>query len=108
MRRVKLVLAVAAAMAIMMVAFAAPAMAKGHGNDNDSQLDRQDIRLDKQLLNDRDDFEFNHFNRFEFNDNSDFFTFGVPFFFVNDFGFENSCPFAGDTEGIVNEFDCFD
>jgi hypothetical protein len=32
--------------------------------------------------------------------------FGVPFYF-HGFGFGN-CPFAGNTEGPVNTFDCFD
>ena len=52
-------------------------------------------------------FNDNHF----FNDSHDNFRhdffFDQPFFF-NDFGFDNDCPFAGDFEGPVNEFDCFD
>jgi hypothetical protein len=66
MKNIKLVLAVAS-MAMLLVAFAAPAMAKGNGhnnNGNDSQLDRQDIRLDNQLLNNG----FDNFNRFDDND----------------------------------------
>ena len=52
-------------------------------------------------------FNDNHF----FNDSHDNFRhdffFDQPFFF-NDFGFDNGCPSAGDFEGPVNEFDCFD
>jgi hypothetical protein len=76
-------------MAMLFVAFAAPAMAKGNGHNNNDN-----------------DFRINHFNDFRINKVNDGFFFGEPFFLVNDFGFEN-CPFAGDTEGIVNEFDCF-
>ena len=36
------------------------------------------------------------------NDNND------NVFFVNEFGFDNSCPFANDFEGPVNVLDCFD
>ena len=89
MRRTKLVLAAAAVMVALLVAFAAPAMAKGNGhnndNGNDRQLDRQDIRLDQQLLNNRFD-HFNNFTRFDDND------FGVN-------NFNNSCfnfPFCND------------
>jgi hypothetical protein len=95
MKRIKVVLAVAS-MVVLLVAFAAPAMAKGNTNNNgnDRQLDQRDVRLDRQLLNDNNDLGFVSFE--------EPFFFGVPSFF----DFENSCPFAGDTEGIVNEFDC--
>ena len=94
MKRIKVVLAVAS-MVVLLVAFAAPAMATGNANNNnDRQLDQRDIRLDRQLLNENNDFGFASFE--------EPFFFGVPSFF----DFENSCPFAGDTEGIVNEFDC--
>ena len=99
MRRIRLVLAVAS-MAVLLVAFAAAsAMAQGNGNNNNnngshnngSQLDRQDVRLDRQILN---------------NDDNDFFDFGAPLFFSNSFGLDNSCPFWGDSVGIVNQSDC--
>jgi hypothetical protein len=95
MKRIKVVLALAS-MVVLLVAFAAPAMAKDntHNAGNDRHLDQRDIRLDRQLLNDNNDLGFVNFE--------EPFLSGAPFF-VN---FENSCPFAGDTEGIVNEFDC--
>jgi hypothetical protein len=97
MRRIRSVIAVAC-MALLLVAFAAvPAMAQGHNNNNnnggngtDRHLERQDVRLDRQLLNDNDDF----------------FVFGAPLFFSDSFGFDNSCPFLGDNGGIVNQWDC--
>jgi len=97
-RRIRLVLAVAS-MAVLLVAFAAaPAMAQGNGNNSnnngsqlDRHLDRQDVRLDRQILN---------------NDDNDFFDFGAPLFFSNSFGLDNSCPFWGDSVGIVNQSDC--
>jgi hypothetical protein len=108
MRRIRAVLAVAS-MALLLMAFAAvPAMAQGNGNtnngnnSNDRHLDRQDASLDRQLLNENNGFD----NRFGFDDNSDFFDFGVPLFFSNGFGLNDSCPFWGDTEGIVNQWDC--
>jgi hypothetical protein len=105
MRRIRAVLAVAS-MALLLMTFAAvPAMAQGNGNNNngnDRHLDRQDVRLDRQLLNENNGFD----NRFGFDDNSDFFDFGVPLFFSNGFGLDDSCPFWGDTEGIVDQWDC--
>jgi len=92
-------------MALLLMTFAAvPAMAQGNGNNNngnDRHLDRQDVRLDRQLLNDH---RFD--NRFGFDDNSDLIDFGVPLFFSNGFGLDDSCPFWGDTEGIVDQWDC--
>jgi len=69
-------------MALLLVAFAAvPAMALDNnnngGNGTDRHLDRQDIRLDRQLLNDNDYF----------------FDFGVPVFFSHSLDFDNSWPF---------------
>ena len=101
MRRIRLVLTVAS-MAVLLVAFAAaPAMAQGNGNNNngshnngsqlDRHLDRQDVRLDRQILN---------------NDDNDFFDLGAPLFFSHSFGLDNSCPFWGDSVGIVNQSDC--
>jgi hypothetical protein len=98
MRRIRSVIAVAC-MALLLVAFAAvPAMAQGHNNNNnnnggdgtDRHLERQDVRLDRQLLNDNDDF----------------FVSGAPLFFSDSLGFDNSCPFWGDNVGIVNQWDC--
>ncbi len=96
MKRIKMVLAVAS-VAVLLVAFAAPAMAQGNMNNgsNDRHLDQRDVQLDQRLLNNDDDSDFVSFE--------DPFFFGVPSFFVLD----DFCPFAGDTEGIVNEFDCF-
>jgi hypothetical protein len=99
MRRIRSVIAVAC-MALLLVAFAAaPAMAQGHNNNNnnnnggngtDRHLERQDVRLDRQLLNDNDDF----------------FVSGAPLFFSDSLGFDHSCPFWGDNVGIVNQWDC--
>ena len=81
MRRIRSVIAVAS-MALLLVAFAAvPAMAQGNnnngGNGTDRHLDRQDVRLDRQLLNGNDHF----------------FEFGAPLFFSHSLGFDNSWPF---------------
>ena len=82
MRRIRSVIAVAC-MALLLVAFAAvPAMAQDNDNNNggngtDRHLDRQDVRLDRQLLNDNDPF----------------FDFGVPLFFSHSLDFDNSWPF---------------
>ena len=82
MRRIRSVIAVAC-MALLLVAFAAvPAMAQDNDNNNggngtDRHLDRQDVRLDRQLLNDNDHF----------------FEFGVPLFFSHSLDFDNSLPF---------------
>ena len=81
MRRIRSVIAVAS-MALLLVAFAAvPAMAQDNnnngGNGTDRHLDRQDVRLDRQLLNGNDHF----------------FEFGAPLFFSHSLGFDNSWPF---------------
>jgi hypothetical protein len=87
LRRIKVVLALALALAMMVTISVAPALANNNDdkNNNDRQLDRQDIHLDKQLLNQNDGFRFN-------NDDSDFcgvcgfdnsFAFS-PFFFNDD------------------------
>ena len=81
MRRIRSVIAVAC-MALLLVAFAAvPAMAQDNnnngGNGTDRHLDRQDVRQDRQLLNDNDHL----------------FDFGVPLFFSHSLGFDNSLPF---------------
>jgi hypothetical protein len=84
MRRIKIIFAVLVAMATMLVASVAPALANDRHDDND--------------------FRFHHFNDFRFHDFDEDFLFFSPFFF----GFDNDCPFAGDFEGPVNQFDCFD
>ena len=83
MRRIRSVIAVAC-IALLLVAFAAvPAMAQDNNNNNggngtDRHLDhRQDVRLDRQLLNDNDHL----------------FEFGVPLFFSHSLDFDNSLPF---------------
>ena len=82
MRRIRSVIAVAC-IALLLVAFAAvPAMAQDNDNNNggngtDRYLDRQDVRLDRQLLNDNDHF----------------FDFGVPVFISHSLDFDNSWPF---------------
>ena len=81
MRRIRSVIAVAC-IALLLAAFAAvPAMAQDNnnngGNETDRHLDRQDVRLDRQLLNDNDHF----------------FDFGVPLFFSHSLDFDNSWPF---------------
>ena len=107
MRRIKLILAVAS-MAMMLVAFAAPAMAQGNGNNNDRHLDRQDVRLDRQLLNDND-----HQGFFGTNDDQNqidgfgFFPFADTFF-PGFFAVDQGCPFWGDTSGVVNQWDCIE
>ena len=89
MKRIKLIMAVVAVMAMMIVAAAAPAMAKGNNNnDNDRHLDRTDVRLDRELLN----------------NNFDFFPFGFE-----TFGFENEdfdfFPFDFDNNGVSFDID---
>jgi hypothetical protein len=105
MRRIKLILAVAG-MAVMLVAFAAPAMAQGNGNNNDRQLDRHDVRLDRQLLNDNDHQGFFGTD----NDRNQIDEFGFfPFadtFFPGFFAVDQGCPFWDDTSGVVNQWDC--
>ena len=82
MRRIRSVIAVAC-MALLLVAFAAvPAMAQDNNNNNGGNgtgrhLDRQDVRQDRQLLNDNDHF----------------FDFGVPVFISHSLDFDNSWPF---------------
>ena len=82
MRRIRSVIAVAC-MALLLVAFAAvPAMAQDNDNNNggngtDRHLDRQDVRQDRQLLNDNDHF----------------IDFGVPLFFSHSLDIDNSLPF---------------
>ena len=82
MRRIRSVIALACT-ALLLVAFAAvPAMAQDTNNNNggngtDRHLDRQDVRLDRKLLNDNDHF----------------FEFGVPLFFSHSLDFDNSLPF---------------
>jgi len=101
-------------MALLLMAFAAaPAMAQGNGHNNnngnnngndrqnsslDRHLDRQDASLDRHLINDD--------NNFVVDDDIDFVDFGAPLFFSHGFGFDNHCPFWGDTVGIVNQGDC--
>ena len=58
MRKLMLLAAIVAIAVLMMAA--APALADD-GNNNDRQLDRKDIKLDKQLLNQNDD-NFCHFD----------------------------------------------
>ena len=91
MRRIRSAIA-AASMALLLVAFAAvPAMAQGNnnngGNGSDRHLDRQDVRLGRQLLNDNED---------------DFFDFGVPLF-SHSFPFDDSFAFLGDDVIIVDQ-----
>jgi hypothetical protein len=93
MRRIRSVIAVACT-ALLLVAFAAvPAMAQGNnnndgGNGTDRHLDRQDVRLDRQLLNDNED---------------DFLDFGVPLIFSHSFPFDDSFPFLGDDVIMVDQ-----
>lgn len=134
MKRITLILGVVAVMVAMLVALAAPAMAKdngggnngngnhantakNHGNhnngDHNNGINRIDNRLDNQL--DRlDNHIDNLFDNNRFDDDDIFFTdfspfVGTPFLVTNnDFGFNSSCPFWGDTEGVVNQWDCLD
>jgi hypothetical protein len=100
MRRIKLVLAAAALMLAAFAAVSGPVMADDL-NCRDARGNL--IRCDGQLFEPIDNnFRFdNDFRDHNFDFNPGFF-FGNPFLF----GFDNSCPFAGDFEGIVNQFDC--
>ena len=83
MRRIKIIFAVLVAMATMLVASVAPPW---HTTGTTTTISTH------------------HFNDFRFHDFDEDFLFFSPFFF----GFDNDCPFAGDFEGPVNQFDCFD
>ena len=84
MRRIRLVVVLGVVMAAMLALSAGPAMA--------DDLDLGDVNLlgDDVVLLDEDVFD---------DDLDSSFFFG---------GFVSDCPFAGDFEGIVNQFDCFD
>ena len=84
MRRIRLVVVLGVVMAAMLALSAGPAMA--------DDLDLGDVNLlgDDLVLLDEDVFD---------DDLDSSFFFG---------GFVRDCPFAGDFEGIVNQFDCFD
>ena len=109
MRRIKLVLAAAALTVSMLTAIASPALADDFTRCRDLRGDF--VRCYGDLFQGVD-------NNFRINDfNDDDFFFGSPFFvspffvspfFFDGFGFVSNCPFAGDFEGPVNEFDCFD
>ena len=84
--------------ATLLIMVAGPAMA--HDNDRDC-INRDGDRF-CEVNGDR------HFDNGDFRD-FDVEDFGFfPFFFFDNFGFVNDCPFAGDFEGPVNQFDCFD
>jgi hypothetical protein len=91
MRKMMLLAAMVAIAALMMAA--APAFADDNNhNNNDRHLDRVDVRLDKQLLNNNNDgFRFN-------NDNDGFFF--SPFFFDDGFGFDNFNRFNDFDNGV--------
>ena len=101
MRRTKLVLAAAALMVSMLTVMAGPAMADDFTRCRDLRGDF--VRCNGDLFQGVD----NNFRVNDFNDDEDFFFvspfFVSPFFFD---GFDHSCPFWGDFEGPVNQFDC--
>ena len=103
MKRNLMILALASAIVAMMVAFAAPAMANNNHNDDNNNVTNHH--------NGCFGCGFDHrFNDNRFNDEfccDGFFLVANPFDNEVFEDFED-CPFAGDTEGIVNEFDCFD
>jgi hypothetical protein len=83
-----MLLAAMVAIAALMLA-AAPAFADD--NNNDRHLDRVDVRLDKQLLNNNNDgFRFNN----------DGFFFFSPLFFDDGFGFDNFNRFNDFDNGV--------
>jgi|SRR3954447_12490899 len=97
-----MVLAVAAAMAVMVTAGVAPAMA--NNNNNDRNLDRMDVRLDKNLLNKNNDgFRFD--DGFRFNDGLEFNEFNNSCFpfcdNFNNFGFDTHGAVSGSTVNIT-------
>jgi hypothetical protein len=100
MRRIKVILAVALALAMMVTISVAPALA--HNNDNDFRCCDNNVRFN----HDFDDFD--DFDCCDFDDFDDCCDFEHDNFFFNSFGFLDDCPFAGDFEGPVNQFDCFD
>lgn len=85
MKKMMLLATVVRIVALMMAA--APAFAAT--NNNDTKLDRQDIRLDRQLLND------NNFNEDDF----------CNFFDCNNFDEDDFCNFF-DCNNPCNFFDC--
>ena len=101
MRRIKLVLAAAALTVSMLTAIASPALADDFTRCRDLRGDF--VRCNGDLFQGVD----NNFRVNDFNDDDDFF-FGSPFFVSPFFfdGFDHSCPFWGDFEGPVNQFDC--
>ena len=84
MRRIKLVVGLGVVMAAMLALSAGPAMADDFDLDNVNFLGDDVVLLDEDVFDD---------------------DLSSPFFFD---GFVSDCPFAGDFEGIVNQFDCFD
>ena len=84
MRRIRLVVVLGVVMAAMLALSAGPAMA------DDLGLGDVDFLGDDLVLLDEDVFD---------DDLDSSFFFG---------GFVSDCPFAGDFEGIVNQFDCLD
>lgn len=87
------------AAALMALMLAAPAFA-GDKNHGDRQQDRH---LFNHLLNKAD-------NQSDLFDNDSLFLFS-PFVFDDELELDDElsdCPFLGDFEGVVNQFDCFD
>ena len=117
--RIKVFLAVVLALGMMVTISVAPALANDNNdNNNNNQVERRDANLDRALLHElrTDDNNFGccdnnlGFND-EFNNNCCDFqhdNFGFDSFGFDSFGFLSDCPFAGDFEGSVNQFDCFD
>ena len=119
--RIKLVLGAAVLMVGMLSAIAGPAMADDFTRCKD--LNGDFVRCDGDLFQQVDnngfnDFGFNNFNDCNdglfndcndglFNDcNDGLFNDCNDGLFLNDGLLFDSCPFAGDTRGIVNELDC--
>ena len=117
MKKMMLLATVVGIVALMMAA--APAFAADNNKHNDTKLDRQDVRLDQNLLNQNNDVDFNRFNDFNRFDGFNRFD-NDDLFFRNDCGFScnndvdlvqfPSCfPFNNCNDGCFNHCndDCF-
>jgi hypothetical protein len=93
MRRIRLVVGMGVVMAALLALSAGPAMADDfdfEDLDDVNVLGNDVVLLDEDVFVDEDVFDDDLVSPFVFD------------------AFVSDCPFAGDFEGIVNQFDCFD
>ena len=101
MRRIQLVLAALAVAVASFAAISGPAMADDlNCRDAKGDLIRCDWDLYTPYNNNNNDY-YNYYNPYYY-DMNDYYS---PYYnYWNDY---SSCPFWGDTSGIVNQGDCF-